>query len=93
MGKISTDKYIFLTPRAYIVIYLLKVGKAKASEIAESTQIPYQTVIQNIRWLLAEGYVIKEQEGEEIYYVLTGKGRELATTELEKIRKLIEVVQ
>jgi hypothetical protein len=42
--KISTDKYIFLTPRAYIIIYLLKVGKAKASEIAESTQIPYQTV-------------------------------------------------
>jgi len=93
MGKISTDKYIFLTPRAYIVIYLLKVGKAKASEITKSTQIPYQTVIQNIRWLLAEGYVIKEQEGEEIYYVLTDKGRHLATTELEKIRKLIEVVQ
>jgi predicted transcriptional regulator len=93
MGKISTDKYIFLTPRAYIVIYLLKVGKAKASEIAESTQIPYQTVIQNIRWLLAEGYVIKEQKDEEIYYVLTDKGRHLATTELEKIRKLIEVVQ
>jgi hypothetical protein len=56
-------------------------------------QIPYQTVIQNIRWLLAEGYIIKEQEGEEIYYVLTDKGRHLATTELEKIRKLIEVVQ
>jgi len=93
MGKISTDKYIFLTPRAYIVIYLLKVGKAKASEIAKSTQIPYQTVIQNIRWLLAEGYVIKEQKDEEIYYVLTDKGRQLATTELEKIRKLIEVVQ
>jgi predicted transcriptional regulator len=93
MGKISTDKYIFLTPRAYIIIYLLKAGKAKASEIAESTQIPYQTVIQNIRWLLAEGYVIKEQEGEEIYYVLTDKGRQLATTELEKIRKLIEEVQ
>jgi predicted transcriptional regulator len=93
MGKISTDKYIFLTPRAYIVIYLLKVGKAKASEIAESTQIPYQTVIQNIRWLLAEGYIIKEQKDEEIYYVLTDKGRHLATTELEKIRKLIEVVQ
>ena len=93
MGKISTDKYISLTPRAYIVIYLLKVGKAKASEITKSTQIPYQTVIQNIRWLLAEGYVIKEQEGEEIYYVLTDKGRHLATTELEKIRKLIEVVQ
>jgi len=37
MGKISTDKYIFLTPRAYIVIYLLKVGKAKASvEIVSS---------------------------------------------------------
>jgi len=93
MGKISTDKYIFLTPRAYIVIYLLKVGKAKASEIVESTQIPYQTVIQNIRWLLAEGYIIKEQKDEEIYYVLTDKGRHLATTELEKIRKLIEVVQ
>jgi len=93
MGKISTDKYIFLTPRAYIVIYLLKVGKAKASEITKSTQIPYQTVIQNIRWLLAEGYVIKEQKDEEIYYVLTDKGRHLATTELEKIRKLIEVVQ
>jgi len=93
MGKISTDKYIFLTPRAYIVIYLLKVGKAKASEITKNTQIPYQTVIQNIRWLLAEGYVIKEQEGEEIYYVLTDKGRHLATTELEKIRKLIEVVK
>jgi predicted transcriptional regulator len=92
MGKISTDKYIFLTPKAYIVIYLLKVGKAKASK-AESTQIPYQTVIQNIRWLLAEGYVINEQKGEEIYYVLTDKGKQLATTELEKIRKLIEVVQ
>jgi len=89
MGKISTDKYIFLTPGAYIVIYLLKVGKA--SEIDESTQIPYQTVIQNIRWLLAKGYVIKGQGGEEICYVLTDKGRQLAT-ELEKIRKLIEIV-
>jgi len=33
------------------------------------------------------------QKDEEIYYVLTDKGRQLATTELEKIRKLIEVVQ
>nr|WP_011229466.1 winged helix-turn-helix domain-containing protein [Sulfolobus sp. NOB8H2]CAA09154.1 hypothetical protein [Sulfolobus sp. NOB8H2] len=93
MGKISTDKYIFLTPRAYIIVHLLKVGKAKASEISENTQIPYQTVIQNIRWLLAEGYVVKEQKGEEIYYKLTDKGKQLATAELEKIRKLVEVVQ